>query len=286
MNFDDPDSLRLAAFLLVLLVMFGLEGWLAARRWQDSRARRLGFHAGLMLFNTVILRFTVATPLLLLAGWAHNAGWGLAPLLGLHGAVEIIATIVVFDMFDYWWHRWNHRVPLLWRFHKVHHEDTHVDVTTALRFHPGELFISAFVWATWVLIWGPSLWGLAAAQASISLASLFHHSNIDFPDWLERPLRTLIVTPRYHAAHHTVSRRTGDANFATVLSCWDRLWGSFGVPDHEEMQRLGLPEGRDSYLSFFTALRGPMQSRNMNAAESPTQASIAKAEKALADKPR
>lgn len=262
MDFTNPDTLRFASFLGALLLLLGVETFAAARRWQDGRLRRLGFHAGLSVFNTAILRVTVATPFLWWAGWVHAQGWGLAPALGLVGIWEIVATVVVIDMLDYWWHRFNHRLPLLWRFHKVHHQDTHVDVTTALRFHPGELMISAIVWSSWIVLWGPSIWGLAAAQASISLSALFHHTNIDFPPAIERGLRRVIVTPRFHTAHHTVTPRTGDANFSTVFIWWDHLFGTYREPDAEEMQHLGLPEARTTYLSPREALLQPWRSTN------------------------
>ncbi|MDZ7844361.1 MAG: sterol desaturase family protein [Anaerolineales bacterium] len=155
---------------------------------------------------------------------------------------------------------------LLWRFHKVHHVDTHVDVTTALRFHPGELFISFFVKLLWIAAWGPSLVGFAVFEICVSLASQFHHSNIDFPERWERRLRLFIVTPRFHTSHHTVSRRTGDANFATIFIVWDRLFGTYREPDPREMRELGLAEGRGDYLSFGTWLAEPFRHRNQNQA--------------------
>lgn len=266
MWFDDPQFFRLTVFLAGLGLLFAIESRLAVREWADGRGKRLAFHGALSILNTVILRLTVLTPFLLWADYVHTQGWGLAPWLGLQGAAEIIITVIVIDMFDYWWHRFNHRIGFLWRFHKVHHVDTHVDVTTALRFHPGELIISVFVWASWILIWGPSIWGLAAAQASITLAALFHHTNIDLPDPIEQVLRKLVVTPRFHTAHHTVSRRSGDANFSTVFIWWDHLFGTYREPDYREMRRLGLSSGRDSYLSMTETLREPLLPRNQDQA--------------------
>lgn len=196
-------------------------------------------------------------PLLYWGNLVREKQWGLAPLLGLEGVAEVVASLIVLDMFDYWWHRWNHRVPFLWRFHKVHHVDTQVDVTTALRFHLGELLISVVVKAAWILTWGPTLWSLAIFEGFVTLAAQFHHSNIDFPDPVERLARLLIVTPRFHASHHTVSQRTRDNNFSTILIFWDKLFGTFQREDAEEMRTLGLPGGRETYLSFLSALKGP-----------------------------
>lgn len=260
--FENPDSLRLTLFLGGFALLFLVESLFSARKWQENRAKRAGVHAGMAVFNTVFMRLLVLAPFLLWADWVSENDWGLAPLLGYTGVAEIIATIIVLDFFDYIWHRLNHRVPVLWRFHKVHHVDTHVDVTTALRFHPGELTISAFAKASWILIWGPSVWAFAAFEIAISLAAQFHHANIAFPKNVERWLSLIIVTPRFHTAHHTVARRTGDGNFSTIFSLWDHIFGSYGEPDDEEMKTLGLPEGRQTYLSFSTWLLEPFRSTN------------------------
>ncbi len=209
------------------------------------------------LFNTLLTRLLVAAPLL---GWLHfvtDKGWGLAHLLGLKGVAEIAATFVVFDALDYWWHRFNHQWPFLWRFHRAHHMDTHVDVTTALRFHTGELILSGLAKTVWILLWGPTLVGFIIFEAGITAFSQFHHSNIDFPDRIQRVLRELIMTPRVHTSHHTVTIRTRDANYATVFSVWDRIFESFREPDFKEMRLLGLEEGRKNYLSIINFLKTP-----------------------------
>jgi sterol desaturase/sphingolipid hydroxylase (fatty acid hydroxylase superfamily) len=74
------------------------------------------------------------------------------------------------------------------------------------------------------------------------------------------------VTPRFHTSHHTVSRRTGDANFATIFILWDRLFGTYREPDPKEMEALGLVEGRDNYLSFPAWLVEPFTQRNQRQA--------------------
>ena len=257
---SSPAGFKLAAFLCGLSMMFWVESILPSRPWQAARRVRLLFHLTLSVFNNILLRLTVIGPLLVWQGVVNSKGWGLCPLLGLKGPWEILASLVVLDMLDYWWHRWNHRIPLLWRFHKVHHVDTHVDVTTSLRFHPGELLISFGVKAVWILLVGPSIWTFAVFEASVTLASQFHHTNTDFGNRTEAVIRSLIVTPRYHAAHHTVKRRTGDNNFAVILIFWDKIFGTYRRPDYEEMKNLGLPRGRDSYLSFASTLKGPFTS--------------------------
>lgn len=229
------------------------------RRWKVSRNKRLLFHGLLAAGNSALLRVVAHAPLIALAAWVRTKGWGLLPWLGLQGAAELGVAWVLLDLLDYWWHRANHQVGLLWRFHKVHHVDTHLDVTTALRFHPGELLLSAVVKASWILLLGPSALAFALFEASVTLASQFHHTNIDLPDPLERLARCLVVTPRFHTSHHTVTPRTREANFSTILIAWDHLFGTYRDPEGEDLETLGLPGGRDVDLKLLPVLGGPLR---------------------------
>ena len=237
-----------------------LETLFPARPWEDKRSKRIGFHLGLSVFNNLILRFPAFVPLLYLNALAYDRGFGILSMFELSTVTHILVSLVVMDMFNYWWHRFNHRIPLLWRFHKVHHVDTHVDVTTSLRFHPGELFLSTIVKASWILLLGPSVWAFIIFESAITLFAQFHHSNIDLGDKGERIVRSMIVTPRFHTGHHTVCKRTGNANFSTIFIFWDKLFGTYNEPDYEEMKFLGLEGGRETYLSFVTTLAAPFTS--------------------------
>ena len=266
-----PETVRLAAFLFLLGVLYTAETFWPVRPWSAPRSRRLLIHLSLAFFNSVLLRLTFATPLALLTLFVHRQGWGLAPLFGLSGLPEIVATAVVLDLADYWWHRLNHRIPFLWRFHKAHHVDTHCDVTTALRFHPGELLISGLVKATWIVIWGPSLWGFAIFELMITAASQYHHSNIDLPDAIEPGLRLIHVTPRMHASHHSARTGSLNANFATVFSVWDRLFGTYVTPTPEHLAVQGLPYGRDRDLDLRYLATLPLDSEPASEMTSPSK---------------
>jgi len=144
-----------------------------------------------------------------------------------------------------------------------------MDVTTALRFHPGELVISALAKALWIAIWGPTAIAWFLFEAMVSLCAQFHHSNIDFPDRIEGCISALIVTPRFHASHHAVDRHYGDANFSTIFSLWDRLLRSYQRPESGDATTnteygLGLPEARDRAFSAGAWLVEPFQSSNLN----------------------
>jgi sterol desaturase/sphingolipid hydroxylase (fatty acid hydroxylase superfamily) len=264
----DLDTGKLYVFLGGLALFAGLETLFPARPWRGARGRRWLFHAGVAALNTVLVRHLVFVPFLLWLVYTEEEGWGITRWLGIVGWTEILLSVAMLDFFDYLWHRANHRLRPLWRMHKAHHADPEMDVTTALRFHPGELVYSGVVKAVWVLVWGPTMVAWFLFEALVSLCAQFHHSNIDFPDPVERILSWIIVTPRYHAAHHAVDRRFGDANFATILSAWDRLFGSYAAPAAQgattrDEGALGLPEGRALALLWRAWLDEPFRPRNL-----------------------
>lgn len=264
----DLDTGKLWVFLGGFVLFFLLETLLPARPFRD-RWRRLGFHALLAVLNTVLVRVLVYVPMLLWTVHVEEQGWGLSRWLGLSGLVEIVVSLVVLDFFDYLWHRGNHRIRFLWRFHKAHHADTAIDVSTALRFHPGELVLSSVAKALWVLAWGPTVVAWFLFEALVSFCAQFHHTNTDLPDGVERWLSWLVVTPRFHATHHAVDRRYGDANFSTILSLWDSLFGTRADAPAEERARwreegIGLPAARESAFSLRAWCAEPFRTRNLD----------------------
>jgi len=265
----DLDTGKLIVFLGGLLFFLGVETLAPKRPWRASRFKRLLFHGGIAALNTVLIRLLIYVPLLLWIVFVEQQGWGISRWLGLTGWVEIVAALVVLDLFDYFWHRANHRVTFLWRFHKAHHADTAMDTSTALRFHPGELMISALAKALWIVIWGPTAIAWFLFEAIVSLCAQFHHTNIDFPDRIERVISAMIVTPRFHASHHAVDRRYGDANFSTIFSLWDHLLRSYQHPENggattNADNALGLPEARDRAFLPGAWLVEPFQSNNLH----------------------
>ncbi len=251
---------KLLIFFTVLAVMYTIEKKKPKRSWEVPHGERFAFHFTLSIFNTIMTRILVVGPLL---WWIHVVNenqWGFRFLFGLQGLPEIVATFIIYDGYDYWWHRFNHKIPFLWRFHQVHHMDTAVDVTTSLRFHPGELILSYFAKSVWILVWGPSMIGFVLCEIGITAFSQFHHANIDLGDKWEKRIRAVHMTPRVHASHHTVTPRTREANYSTIFLIWDKIFGTLKEPDVEEMKELGLPVGRDIYLNFFKIMKAPLSS--------------------------
>jgi len=263
----DLDTGKLVVFIGGFVLFALIESLFPARPWRGSRLRRWSFHGAIAVLNTVIIRLVVFVPFLLWIVYVEEEGWGLSRYFGIVGWTEIILSVVVLDALDYWWHRFNHRIRPLWRMHKAHHADPEMDVTTALRFHPGELVYSGVAKALWVVIWGPTMVAWFLFEALISLCAQFHHANFDFPDRLERMLAWFIVTPRFHASHHLVERRYGDANFSTILSVWDRLFGTYSQPADGAATRgvesLGLPDARELAFSWRAWLGEPVSQRNL-----------------------
>lgn len=164
--------------------------------------------------------------------WARPA-WPLWPQLAL--------DLVLLDLWVYAWHRANHECKLLWRFHRVHHLDQFLDTTSAVRFHPGEVLLSALARAPLIVLADIPLTSLAIFDTLVLLGALFHHSNVGLPPRLEAALRYLVVTPSHHWVHHHVGADT-NSNYATVLSVWDRVFRSWSATSRTSQMQIGVGE--------------------------------------------
>ncbi len=183
----------------------------------------------------------LAAPLLVWSvQWAEGQGVGLCNLGLLHPVACGLVAFVLFDLWMYAWHRMNHELPLLWRFHRVHHSDPAMDSTTALRFHPGEILISTVLNCVPMILLGMGIEGLVLYKSVMILVILFHHSNLAVPTGVDLWLRRIIVTPSLHRVHHSHLRAETDSDYGTVFSFWDRLFGTFRTRDRYEDIRFGI----------------------------------------------
>lgn len=187
-----------------------------------------------------------------LAATVERRRWGLAQFVPAPPAVRDALAVLGLDYTIYLWHILTHKVPVLWRFHLVHHLDLDMDSTTALRFHAADMLMSLPWRLAQVAMLGASRRALGAWQAFFFASVLFHHSNLRLPLGLERRLARVLTTPRMHGVHHAASRELADLNWSSGLSVWDHLHGTFrldaGQPGHrDEMQpdRLAVSQ-RDS----------------------------------------
>ena len=192
------------------------------------------------MINAGLSPIIVIPVTLLAAQWAPQ--WrpvGLANWGGL--AIDVL----ILDFWIYWWHRANHMVPLLWRFHEVHHLDEHLDATTGLRFHFGEVVLSSLVRAAVVFVFAIPLGSVLVFEIMVFLAAVFQHSNIKLPPRIEGILSWLIVTPSIHWRHHHADRRDTDSSYATILSVWDRLFASQSDYRRTSHMQLGVENSHD-----------------------------------------
>jgi sterol desaturase/sphingolipid hydroxylase (fatty acid hydroxylase superfamily) len=165
---------------------------------------------------------------------------GITRLLPVPDWVAVLAALVLFDLWMYLWHRANHEIPLLWRLHRVHHTDPRMDASTALRFHPGEILISTLLNGLVILLIGLSLETLVLYKAVMIPVILLHHSNLSLPAGLDRALRLVIVPPSLHRVHHSEIIAETNSNYGTVLSVWDRLFGSLRLRADTDAIRYGI----------------------------------------------
>lgn len=162
-----------------------------------------------------------------LAIHAENSGWGLFGAVDFPSWVEVIAAVLILDLVIYVQHVVYHAVPLLWRFHRMHHADTEFDLTTGIRFHPGSVLLSGFIKLAAVLVLGPAPVAVLIFEILLNATSLFNHSNLRLPDSLDRVLRLLVVTPDMHRVHHSSDADETDRNFGFNFPWWDRVFRTY-----------------------------------------------------------
>ena len=231
--------------IITLVVIFALEGLFPHYRRSQSRIKHAFPHILTAIMNGLLMRFVLVGVTIIAIGWAESNPWGLMHMLSLSLNTETVIVFVLFDVWMYFWHIINPRVPFLWRFHRAHHSDIAMDTTTALRFHPGELVLSTFIRLPVVILIGMSFNQLVLFEVLLNLSTLFHHSNLAIPEKWDRILRVLIVTPNMHRVHHSVERTETNSNFTSLLSVWDRLNRTLKMREDTRTITTGLPLFRE-----------------------------------------
>ncbi len=253
--------LRLSAFAFAGLALWGLQRRFALRG--DGRVdRRLLSNVGLVVIGSLLLRLAFPLLAVALAVSIEAAGGGLFGGLQWPLWIEGVLALLLLDLAIYWQHRAFHRLPWLWRLHRVHHSDIAFDVSTGVRFHPLEIAASMLFKLALVWLLGPAAWAVVVFELLLSLGSLFTHSDFAFPPLLDRRLRWLLVTPSMHRIHHSTLRVETDSNYGFHLSLWDRLFASYRVaPMRPEVDMpIGLEEFRDrGGQGLWALLRQPLR---------------------------
>jgi len=239
---------RLGVFGLVLIAMMVFELSAPRRPLSIGRTQRWPSNLGIVVVDTLVVRFVFPAAAV---GWAllvEARGWGLLNQTTLPAAAEFAVAFILLDLAIYLQHILFHRLPWLWRLHRVHHADLDFDVTTGVRFHPVEIVLSMLVKFAAVAVLGPSAIAVMAFEIVLNAATMFNHANVALPVRADAILRRLIVTPDMHRVHHSVLRRETHSNFGFNFPWWDRLFDTYRAqPEagHDAMT-IGLPAFREA----------------------------------------
>ncbi len=252
--------IRLSCFCLLLSLFLLLELKCPRRISAPGTIRRRFNNLGLMCINVLAIRLIVPFAAVETAILAARNETGLFNLLSLPFAVNVLITVVLFDLLIYLQHVAFHKIPILWRIHRVHHTDDHVDVTTGIRFHPFEIFLSMAYKSGAVYLLGPAAFAIMLYEILLSMAALFTHSNILLRQNVDLALRSIFVTPDMHCIHHSVVRTETDSNYGNLFSCWDKLFKTYRSMPAAGYNNIliGLNEFRDqSSNRLFQLLKNP-----------------------------
>lgn len=230
-----------ATGVTVALLLFALERARPLRRQSAELLARLLVNLSAAALALLVAGAVVRPLVQRLLALEPGRRFGLLDLVALPPVAEGLLAFLLLDLSFYWWHRANHRLAVLWRFHNVHHLDPDLDVSTALRFHFGEIALSAAFRVLQVVLIGVGAWAFWLYELCFQAATLFHHSNLRLPIRVERPLAGLLVTPRMHGIHHSQVEREAMSNYGVVLPWWDRLHRTLRLNVPQRLVTIGVP---------------------------------------------
>jgi sterol desaturase/sphingolipid hydroxylase (fatty acid hydroxylase superfamily) len=244
---EHEGAIRIAVFAAFLSIFFILETTLPDRKVEKSRgfwirvANNLSFSA----INTLILRllpFILATNVALLAEEQQIGLLNQFEFEGLQSFWIILACVVALDLAIYWQHRLFHTIPWLWRLHRLHHSDTHLDSTSALRFHPIEIALSMLIKTSLTLVFGLPFIAIVMFEITLNASAIFNHANIRLPNRLDKIVRKALVTPAMHRIHHSTILADSNSNYGFCLSFWDKIFKSYTQTSrsHDPIFKLGV----------------------------------------------
>lgn len=247
------ERTQIIALLGVLILLFLWESFHPFYEYFTGKGKDRGKHVFRNLvmgsLNAVLSAVIFAGLWLAAAVWADENRFGLMHWLqdawNLPGWAHAMGAVLLFDAWMYTWHRINHEVFFFWRFHRVHHSDNKMDVTTASRFHFGEIFFSGIFRIIIIALFGIYFWELVFYEIVMFTVVQFHHANIGLSHKVDRIMRAVIVTPNMHRVHHSRWRTETDSNYSSLFSFWDRIAKTFRLREKPEEIELGLDEYDD-----------------------------------------
>ena len=243
------DLLRFAVFAGVFLVMAAVEFFWPKRKLIASKGRRWLTNIGISVTAGVLIRLmaTAIVPIaaVAVAFYAEDHQIGILNHAPWPTWVKVAVSLVLLDLAIWAQHLASHKIPVLWRLHKVHHADRDIDVTTAVRFHPIEIGLSMLWKIVVVLVLGAPPLAVFLFEVILNACAMFNHANVALPGWADAILRLVVVTPDMHRVHHSVRRREHDSNYGFNLSLWDRLFRTYTAQPEGGHQ--GMTIGLNTY---------------------------------------
>ena len=251
--FDHIPSLHRALILAGGITFFWLiEGVMPLFGFRYNKWK----HASINIFftvTTIIINFACALLIVKASDWVVANQFGLLYLVKMPLWLFMIAGLLLLDLAGaYFVHLLEHKIKWMWKFHMVHHADTHVDTTTANRHHPGESVLRVIFTMLGVVVSGAPMWMVMMYQSLSVVFTQFSHANIRLPLWLDNALSWFLVSPNMHKVHHHYMRPQTDSNYGNIFSIWDRLFGTYDATPIEQI-RYGLDvldNAKDENLSF------------------------------------
>jgi len=244
--------------LIGLVVVFYFLEQLFSNQFRFTKRPHHFLHNALLMGLFMLANIFWATLIVFCIEWLNTNQVGLFYKLEIPLWANLILSVVLIDFVSYWYHRIAHKVPLLWRLHRVHHSDTSMDSTTNFRFHPLE---QLFWWSSTPIVTS-AIFGLDAMGIGLYFLVLipfliFEHTNLKFPAWLDKTLGRVITTPNLHKIHHEQDQYYTDSNFSDIFILWHRLFGTFRYKPAGQIH-FGLKEfDEDKKQTFWYLLKSP-----------------------------
>lgn len=234
--------------------LYLLEEVFALREQHLSKSKRTAINMAVAATGFAVVRVALLPAMTWAGEWAARRRFGIAQWLPIPRWARYGVGFLLLDYTNYYWHVLTHRVPLLYRFHRVHHSDMDMDVTTGFRFHLGEQVFSIVYRGGMIALIGAPADLVLGYEAVFEGCTAFHHSNVSLPERLERLLAGLMITPRAHGIHHSIVRDEFNSNYGVVFSLWDRLHGTNRLDVPQRNITIGLPAWRDAKALGVAAL--------------------------------
>ena len=248
------ETVKIGISIAGLAILWSLETWFPQEPHPRNRPRHILRNIGVSAIAAFVTNLTTAALTASIAHTAERMHFGLLRWIGGPHWLQIPLALLLMDGFGYFWHRVFHAVPMLWRFHRVHHSDSSLDLTSAQRFHPGDATIYALARAIAFMFFGVELWQMLLYEILLQPVGQFYHSNVYFPERWDRYLRWILVSPAMHHLHHSRHQPETNSNYAALFSFWDRLFGTWREPSAEHHVAYGLEDFDDEASQTISGL--------------------------------